>query len=204
MEEALSDPKFQALQAKASELAELHARIEELEATSSPGLSTEDRALLDEYADILSSLGTIPPYAPAPKPQTASENKPKPQVSTTTVSNQKSAWEVNLMSLDDLMKAYHDKVDEMNRSLAEMAPPPEFTPEQQRDYYAARKIATKEFVYDMEGYSPTVWVCNYCGCHHSSPPECTRPELGGTWIYVSPEEYQAENACVIGTKLSIS
>lgn len=27
------------------------------------------------------------------------------------------------------------------------------------------------------------WVCNWCGCWHHHPGECSRPDLGGTWLY---------------------
>lgn len=27
------------------------------------------------------------------------------------------------------------------------------------------------------------WVCNWCGCWHHQPSECSRPDLGGTWQY---------------------
>lgn len=197
-EAAKNDPAFKAVQAKARELAEIHARIEELDASSSPGLTADDHALLDEYADLLSSLGTVTPLTPEPKPRTQSQSKPLTQ--SAEVNEQKPAWELNIMSLDELMKAYQDKVAEMNQALSEMVPPPEYTPEQQRDYYSARKVINKEYTYhkhvDMSGYQPTVWCCNYCGCLHNCPSECAEPQLGGTWIYVSPEEYIEQNAKV--------
>jgi len=27
----------------------------------------------------------------------------------------------------------------------------------------------------------TGWICNFCGCLHNKPSECSRPELGGQW-----------------------
>lgn len=191
MEDAKNDPKFLAIQAKARELAEIHARIKELDGSSTPGLSADDRALLDEYADLLSALGTVTPFTPEPKPRT--QSKPKPLTQSTAESEQKPAWELNIMSLDELMKAYTEKVDQMNQALAEMAPPPEYSPEQQRDYYAARKIATIETEIDMSGYNSTMWKCNFCGCLHTTPSDCMRPELGGTWLYITPEEYIDKN-----------
>ena len=185
-EEANNDPKFKTLQKRAEELAALHARIEELNAGSSPGLSDEDRALLNEYADILSSL------SPGGSPIKSSEPK-NVQPQEKQAEAQQYGWDFNIMSLDDLMKAYHEKVDEMNRALAEMAPPPDYTPEQQRDYYAARKIASLEAEIDLPEYNSMLWKCNYCGCLHNAPPECCSPELGGTWIYITPEEYIARN-----------
>lgn len=191
LEEAKNDPKFRAIQTKARELAELHARIEQLDTSSEPGLSAEDRALLDEYADLLSSLGSAKPFTPESKPRTQSQ--PKPLTQTPTVSEQKPAWELNIISMDELMKAYREKTEEMNQALAELAPPPDYTPEQQRDYYSARKIATLETDIDLSGYNSSMWKCNFCGCLHTTPSDCMRPELGGTWLYVTPEEYIEKN-----------
>lgn len=179
LEEAKSDPQFRAIQAKAEELAELHRQIEELQSgrpddAPPPELSAADRALLDEYAAILGSIGV---YKPAPAP--AAPREPE--------------FKERTRSLDDIMAAYREKAEEMNAALASLAPPPDFTPEQQRDYYTARKIAVIENSDDIPGYVPNMWVCNYCGCQHFAPPECTRPELGGKWIFITPEQYLAEH-----------
>ena len=114
-------------------------------------------------------------------------------------------YSVDSHSIDDLLKAYKEKAAEMNAALAALTPPPEFTPEQQRDYYSARKIATvvQETACDMSGYRPTQWRCNFCNNLHDTPSECARPELGGVWEYVSAEEYIAQNTRVISTSLKI-
>lgn len=158
-------------------------------------MSEDDRKLLDQYAELLSSIGS-----PAPISRKVGI---APEVASAEAEPDCS---FSMMSLDDLMKAYREKADEMDRALAEMAPPPEFTPEQQRDYYAARKVATLETTVELVGYSPMMWKCNLCGCMHSSPPECARPELGGTWVHVSPEEYLAENPdlAITSVKLHIT
>lgn len=185
---AKADPAFRAVQAKADELAELHARIEEMQAAP-PQLSEADRAMLDDYAALLDSIGTTRPR-PAHK---AAE----PQ--------QRRTYADTAASLDDMMKAYREKAAEMDAALAALTPPPDFTPEQQRDYFSARKIATRETTCDMSGYRPTLWQCNYCGFRHNNPSECAEPELGGTWLYITPEQYIAENPGVITTsnKLNI-
>lgn len=181
-EEAKRDQAFKAIMERAKELTELHARIAEYEATSGKTLSADDRKLLDEYAELLSSIS-----APV---EAKAEVKPS---DSSPAQAEKPSFTLNIMSIDEMMKAYREKAEEMNQALAEIAPPPEYTPEQQRDYYAARKIASFETEVELIGYSPMMWKCNFCGCLHETPPECTRPELGGTWIYVSPEQYLAEH-----------
>lgn len=189
IEAAKKDPAFKIIQAKADELAELHAQIEELRNnqaadTTPPELTDEDKRLLDEYADILASIGATKPQKKEQKRK--KEPEKRKQYADTTV------------SLDEIMKAYKEKAAEMNEALAALTPPPEYTPEQQRDYYSARKVATKVVTYDadMTGYRPSVWCCNFCGCLHNCPSDCTRPELGGTWIYTTPEEYAKQNGTV--------
>ncbi len=75
-------------------------------------------------------------------------------------------------------------IEELNELIKSMVPDPGLTPQMQRNYYSARKVAVyrKSIVRETVG-----WVCNLCGCHHGSPSECARPELGGTWIYQDKE-----------------
>lgn len=194
-----NDPAFKAVQKKADELAELHARIEALRNSSAEQspleLSEEDKALLKEYADILDMIGTTQIHTHQKEDtETKSEALPK-----------RKQYSAETVSIDDLLKAYKEKAAEMNDALASMTPPPDFTPEQQRDYFSARKIATvvTETACDMSGYRPTQWRCNFCNNLHDNPSECARPELGGVWEYVSAEEYIAENTRVISTSLNI-
>ncbi len=198
LEAAKSDPKFKALQKKADELAELHAQIEELRQSGGEEkpveLSDADKSLLDEYADILGMIGA--------KPIDSLKNTtiaPEPQIAT------RKQYSITTTSIDDLLKAYKEKAAEMNEALAALTPPPDFTPEQQRDYYSARKIATVtiESTCDMSGYNPTQWRCNYCSNLHDTPSDCARPELGGVWEYISVEEYVSTHAKDIKTSLKI-
>lgn len=181
IEAAKNDPQFLKIKKKAEELAELHSQIVEMqqhahEENASPQLSEEDKRLLDEYAEVLGSIGAF-----------ALKQKEPPQQDHKTES--KKFQGPSALSLDEIMKAYREKAAEMDAQLAQLVPPPEFTPEEQRDYYSARKIAHFEDAIDLEDYSPTMWKCNYCGFIHRCPSECAEPELGGTWLYVSPEEY---------------
>ena len=175
IEAAKKDPQFKVVQKKAEELAELQSLIEELqnevsETQSIPQLSEEDQKLLNEYASLLDSIGVEKPeIKPAEKPEKAEHKK----------------YASKAMSLDDIMKAYREKATEMDEALAAFTPPPDFTPEEQRDYFSARKVAR------IEHPVPMLWKCNLCGCLHPCPSECAEPELGGQWIMVSYEEFIA-------------
>lgn len=181
--EAKNDPKFKAIQAKAEELAELQAQIEELQkggGHSAPAeLSAADRAMLDDYAAVLASIGVA-----KPQERKTVESRPQPE---------RPRFEEKVKSLDEIMAAYREKAAEMDAALASLTPPPDFTPEQQRDYYSARKIGRMHTEITIgDGYNPYKWKCNLCGALHSNPTECAQPELGGTWIYISPEDYMAQ------------
>lgn len=195
---AQNDPLFKTVQKKADELAEIHARIEELR-NNTPDqtaieLSDEDKNLLNEYADILGMIGAAPP------PQKEMQTEP-----LKTEFTKRKQYSAHTISIEDLLKSYKEKADEMNDALAAMTPPPDFTPEQQRDYYSARKIATvvTTTACDMSDYRPMQWRCNLCGCAHNAPAECAQPELGGVWEYVGIEEYIAENTQIVSTTLKI-
>lgn len=190
---AQNDPAFKRLQEKAAELSELHAQIEKLrnDATDQTPveLSQQDKALLDEYADILGMIGSQQP--------TISQVAPTPQI--------RKQYSFATTNIDDLLKAYKEKATEMNDALAALTPPPDYTPEQQRDYYSARKVATvvTETTCDMSDYKPTQWRCNFCSNLHDTPAECARPELGGVWEYMSVEEYISTHAKHVKTSLNI-
>lgn len=198
LSEAQNDPAFKAVLKKADELAEIHARIEELRNTPSEQpraeLSDEDKNLLNEYADILGMIGVTPPAKTV-----LEEEQPKAE------RTRRRQYSARSISIDDLLKSYKEKATEMNDALAAMTPPPDFTPEQQRDYYSARKIATvvTTTACDMSDYRPMQWRCNLCGCAHNAPSECAQPELGGVWEYVSVDQYIAENTQIVSTTLKI-
>lgn len=175
IEAAKKDPQFKVVEKKAEELAELQALIEEIQNESTetkpaPQLSEEDRQLLNEYASLLDSIGI---------------NKPEIKPVVQQEESKRKTYEAKGMSLDDIMKAYREKANEMDEALAALVPPPEFTPEEQRDYFSARKIAR------LDQPVPMLWKCNLCGALHPCPAECAEPRLGGVWIMVSLEEFYA-------------
>lgn len=182
--DALADPQFTIVRHKAEEMASLLSQINRLEQGGGTGsnekepervyLTEADRAMLDEYRDLLASVRTISP---------SSTEAEQPSEET------RRTYSAPTPSISELLEAYRAKANEMNAALAAMTPPAGFTPEQQRDYYAARKVASIETEYDLSDYTPTMWQCNYCGALHNTPSACVQPELGGTWIAVTPEQY---------------
>lgn len=174
---------------KAAELESLRRQIEEARnaAHEEPGLTDEDKALLDRYNTLFNSMGI-----------------PEPVQSPAPVGSRKK-YQVENLNLDEIMAAYREKAAEMDAALAALTAPPDFTPEQQRDYYSARKIATVEMEYDMSGYHPMMWRCNVCSALHPCPSDCVSPELGGQWIYLTPEQYNDElyGANIVRTTLKI-
>ena len=175
IEAAKKDPQFKVVEKKAEELAELQSLIEEIQNGPSetrplPQLSEEDQQLINEYASLLDSIGVEKPQVkPAEKPEEA----------------KRRTYEAKGMSLEDIMKAYKEKAAEMDEALAALTPPPDFTPEEQRDYFSARKIAR------LDQPVPMLWKCNLCGALHPCPSECAEPQLGGQWVTVSPDEFYA-------------
>lgn len=63
--------------------------------------------------------------------------------------------------------------------LSSMLPPVGATPQQKQIFYSARKVAV---TVETRTKVRVGWVCNYCGCTHTHPSECCRPELGGKWL----------------------
>lgn len=98
---------------------------------------------------------------------------------------------------EEAQQEYQQVVKDIDQLFAEMLPPAGSTPEEQFNYYSARKVAV-ETVRVVKKESKTGWVCNYCGCFHNKPSECAEPWHGGTWIYqtitetIVTKEYQYE------------
>lgn len=187
LEEAKKDPKFQKAQKLNAELAELEAYLiefkEEIEqaiaeeeaggAPDAPGLSAEGERLRAQYAELMALLGQKPAATPA-----AVQSKPKPK--------KREQIKLKFHDASGVMDAYRQKLDEMQDTLRSMLPDASLTPQQQRDYMCARKVAT---ITRTKSQVATWWVCNYCGCYHRQPSECVEPKLGGTWLH---EEIEIE------------
>ncbi|MDE6636735.1 MAG: hypothetical protein K2K32_00710, partial [Muribaculaceae bacterium] len=84
---------------------------------------------------------------------------------------------VSGLNLADAVKKYKEVADKLEIELNSMLPDTKSTPQEQRNFFSARKITSSELVSVRQ-----CWVCNYCGCHHNQPSECYKPWMGGKWI----------------------
>ena len=165
LERAKKDPVF----LKAAELAVKLAELEqELQGTDGEDAADDARELPPDILrlkELLASAssGKAAGAAPAPKPK-AAPAKPAGK----------------RKSREELQAEYARMKAELNATLRSMVPPAGSTPQEQRNYYSARKVTV---VQKVRGSTPIAWVCNYCGCRHSQPSECVEPQLGGTYIY---------------------
>lgn len=179
LRQARHDRHFIEAERLAGELAVLEAQIEALgrgAALEEPPaldttsrLSEEDRKVMERYNSLFATSGQ-PMTAPAPRrtvaPASETARKPKP-----------AGFSVAGITLDQAVARYKAVAAELERELNAMLPEPTATPEEQRNFFSARKIRSSEVRNVRQ-----CWVCNYCGCHHSAPSECYKPWMGGKWI----------------------
>ena len=178
---AKNDPHFKEAERLAGELAELDRIISDLsggEGASSQEagpkkldtstlLSEADRQALDRYNALFAGISDIKVKPSAERQKIKSkENNVKPQ-----------GFSISGLSLADAVKKYKEVADRLEAELDAMLPDPKATPQEQRNFFSARKINSAGLVQVRQ-----CWVCNYCGCHHSQPSECYKPWMGGKWI----------------------
>jgi uncharacterized protein YdiU (UPF0061 family) len=158
--QARHDPLFGKMLALQQEL----AQMEEALTLPPVQMSAQDQALVARYKSLLQ---------PVNKPKTATPRVQKaalPKIQLTLVQPDQV----------DLEAAYLEKVAQMRKLMEQLAPPPDASPQMQRNYYSARKLpVTRKTVTKV----PSYWVCNLCSARHRQPSECAQPELGGTWFY---------------------
>lgn len=164
LRQAKADPAFKRAEQLAAELAELEKQIENAGAARprmDTGQNQEARRAASRYADLFGDVSSIKvPEAPTIRPT------PRGKVLTGDI-------------LEAAIAEYKAKAQELQQTIASLLPPPSATPEEQRNFFCARKIMTVEMRATRQE-----WVCNFCGCHHQQPSECASPELGGSWIFV--------------------
>lgn len=84
------------------------------------------------------------------------------------------------------LRAEYSKIKaELDKALNEMLPPAGSTPQEQRNYFSARKLPVEKII---QTKTREAWVCNFCGCWHSCPSECCEPWHGGKWVCEYKEE----------------
>ena len=89
-------------------------------------------------------------------------------------------------SREEVLAEYKKAVEEADRAMEEMLPPAGATPQEQRNYYTARKVAVMEVMeerwYGVAHEVPLGWICNRCQVLHNNPSECAVREFGGRWV----------------------
>ncbi len=180
---AKNDPHFIEAERLARELAELDRIIAELSdedqsqahgkspktLDTSSLLSEADRKALDRYKTLFAGIGNIQVKPKSPSATTQDKSKQTTQKSEN--------FSIKTISLDEAMKKYKEVAEKLQAELNEMLPDPKATPQEQRNFFSARKISSAELISVRQ-----CWVCNYCGCHHNQPSECYKPWMGGKWI----------------------
>lgn len=172
VEKAQSDPKFQKLQELISQAEELRAQIENTstDVIESPVISKEQLVIHKQERE----------------PQTLDYSESNDTKGTDKEEAHPRSSIVSDTSAKDLKQIEID----IDKLLSEMLPPAGSTPQQQRNYFCARKIeVVKTKTINKTVKNPIGWVCNLCGCTHRQPSECAMPELGGRWIYGASRTY---------------
>ena len=89
-------------------------------------------------------------------------------------------------SREEILAEYQKAIDDANHVMSEMLPPAGSTPQEQRNYYTARKVAVMEIIeekwYGLPIQKAMGWECNKCHVLHNTPSECCYQEFGGEWI----------------------
>lgn len=182
--QAKADPHFQKAEKLAEKLAELDELITRLSEEVAPGgddttisgktldtsakITDADRAAINRYATLFAGVADVKPIVP-----NTQDSKPKQVHKKESRSN---TFSVNSTSLADAVAQYKAVAKQLEAELAAMLPEPTATPQEQRNFFSARKITVTKWT-----KVPQYWICNYCGCKHNAPSECYKPWLGGHW-----------------------
>ena len=173
VEKAQADPKFHQVQELVSQVEEMREHLFSLESTEDEGDSEDDVVSVQEDDSHVISI----------------EKDPVPE--ETEITNEKTLpCQPASQQKTELKKQIETLEKDINQLLSEMLPPAGATPQQQRNFYCARKveiIKKKEITHVVK--DPVGWVCNLCGCLHNQPSECAMPELGGRWLYGKTRYY---------------
>lgn len=167
---AKNDPSVKKTYLLIKELAELEKYILE-ETEDNKQLSEEDIQLIEQHKELLNLFRTSKPDYVEKKIEPKKEGK---------ATKKKLSFSINVVSKEEAMKRYKEKLAEIQETLSSMLPDANMTPQLQRDFYSARKV---EIEILTKSKVPIGWLCNAYGCMHSQPNECSKPFSGGKWIY---------------------
>lgn len=168
VEKAKADPKVQEAVAILAKMAELEAEMQnatdddEGVTDNTPHEPTEKELRLRE---LMGKVGFKPSEKPKAQPKQSSSR-----------------------SREEIQAEYQRMVEEANKVLESMVPPAGSTPQEQRNYSTARKVAIMETYkekvtvsYVSQQIERMGWVCNRCQVFHRGPEECIVREYGGYW-----------------------
>lgn len=202
LERALKDPQFVKAAELAVQAAELLARIEaeeqevpesEIKEIELPedvlrlkellGKTTLRRFdKLSDRSDQKRETGSVAEPVEAPALRQAQGLR----TSTTGEPCRTTCSAANKMKSKAELRAEYSKIqEELNKALEGMLPPVGSTPQEQRNYFSARKLPVEKVILTK---GREAWVCNFCGCWHNCPSECCEPWHGGKWVYEYKEE----------------
>ena len=173
LERALKDPQFVKAAELAVQAAELLARIE-MEDTPEEEVKKEIE-LPEDVLRLKELLGkaTLRQQAQGSNGMRQAQRPNEMQ----QAQRQKSKAE---------LRAEYSKIKaELDKALNEMLPPAGSTPQEQRNYFSARKLPVEKII---QTKTREAWVCNFCGCWHNCPSECCEPWHGGKWVCEYKEE----------------
>jgi len=163
VEKAKKDPKVQEAARLLKQVAQLKA---ELEAASGETEETEPAGPTEGELRLQALMAKVG-FTAAEKPKTVTKSK-------------------SGRSREEILAEYQKAVEDTSRILEEMLPPAGSTPQEQRNYYTARKVAMieicEEHSYGINPKKTLVWKCNHCQIIHGSPEDCSFKEFGGEWV----------------------
>ena len=166
VEKAKLDPKVIKAAQVLTRVAELEAELEALGAGEEGSADDEAPAPTEgelRMRELMAQVG----FAPA---KVARPAGPKTKPSRTR---------------EQVLAEYRQAVEESNRALEDLLPPPGCTPQEQRNYCTSRKVAVIETVTTTVRNvikERTGWICNKCHVKHDNPSQCYYREFGGHWV----------------------
>lgn len=78
---------------------------------------------------------------------------------------------------EEQQKLIKQKRQELQKVLNDMKPEEELSPQEMRNYFAAR----------IPEVSSAVWLCRFNESYHPNPSHCGKPFMGGEWVVVNEE-----------------
>ena len=152
----------------------------------------EAARLLERISSLKAELDGAAPGDEAPQEPSESERRLMELMSKVgfSAAEQPKAKERRIgRTREEVLAEYQKAVEDANRVFEEMLPPAGSTPQEQRNYHTARKVAVTEIIektwYGIVRGDVMCWECNRCHVLHNNPSECSVREFGGKWIECS-------------------